>query len=64
MFATKLIKSYFPDTIIIFNRYNRSIFKEYDSIFFPNNIIVALNYRALYNPGNSVRRLKNLGFYL
>ena len=34
MFATKLIKSYFPDTIIIFHRYNRSIFNEYDSIFF------------------------------
>ena len=34
MFATKLIKSYFPDTRIIFNVYNRSIFNEYDSIFF------------------------------
>lgn len=34
MFATKLIKSYFRDTIIIFNGYNRSIFNEYDSIFF------------------------------
>ena len=63
MFATKLIKSYFSDTRIIFDVHNRSIFNEYD-YFFPNNIIVALNYRALYNSGNSVRRLKNLGLYL
>ena len=34
MFATKLIKSYFPDTRIILNVYNRSVFNEYDSIFF------------------------------
>ena len=47
MFATELIKSYFPYTRIIFNEYNRSIFNEYD-YFFPNNIIVALNYIEQY----------------